>query len=263
MKRLILPIVIVGCVVAAPVFAGPVKKKPVARKKAQEVWHRIYYEGKPMGYSHSSVTYEKHEGRKVRRMVEDAHVVFGVVACAVVQDNLGELDGRLISESFVAKFAGAPGADRLNETYTATVANGVLRVTATGPDVGKGMKKEIRLPEGLIIYGGVTERLLKRQGIGPGDVAEFHVFSSKTKKPEKRTVKKFERVKYVHEGKEIDAFRVTVEDAEDNDDTSMTMTTDYELLRIEIGSLVSVLSNKNDALANVPPLRPQIEILDD
>ena len=264
MKRLILPIVIVSCVVAASVFAGPVKRKPVAKKKPTESWYKALIKGRPVGYVHYVVTYEEYEGRRIKRETAEAHMSSGgPVKTIMRQDVRCELDGRLIKQKWLYEFEGMPGAAQQTLEYTATVANGVLKATVTGRGVRK--EKEIQLPKGVKVYPGVDECLLKRHGIGPGKVAEFHVFAFQTMQLEKATVKKVERVKHVHEGKKVDAFRAVIERTDRAGfDQIIIMTVSYEMLKTALGDMEFVLSNKKDALANVPPpIEPPEPIEDD
>lgn len=272
MKRLILPIVVASCVVAASVLAGPVKQKPAPKKqKPKEEWYKILVGGKPAGYLHSTEKFQQYEGREIRHEVMEGHLYIpvpgGVVKTTMLHDVRQELDGRLIKQSVAIESQNPLGPGRLPNApmkmqMEVTVKNGVLKASKTKVQGEGKEEKEIKLAKGTKVYAGIGGSLLKRHGIGPGDVAEFNVFSFMTMRLKKQTVKKVERIKHVHNGKKVDAFRV-IYTSSDRPNVKMTaiMSTDYDLLKLMVDNMECVLSNKKEALANLPP--PQNEILDE
>ena len=251
--------------VAASVVAGPVEQKPAAEKKPKEEWYKIAMKGKPVGYGHLSVTYEEHEGRAIRHVVYKFHLQMpfpgGSAKVMLQMDIRQELDGRLIRITGTTK-AEAPGDGGDQERkYVATVAGGLLKGTETGPDGKK--EKNLPLPKGGKVYANVDAWLLKQHDIGPGKTAEFQIVAFGPIHLQKNSVKKVERVKHVHDGKEVDALRAVIEsrrrvgNGEAISTNVIIMTTDYDMLKMVSDGIVLVRSNKKDALANIPP--PQIK----
>jgi len=269
MKRLILPIVVASCVVAASGLAGAAEQKPAADNKPKEEWYKILIKGRPVGYIRGEEKYEEYEGRKVRHATAERqlHVPLAgwVVKYISIADVHQELDGQLIKMSMTTKIEFPPDAAEvfgIPESADVQVAlkDGVLK-TNWGSPSGK-IAMEINVPDGAKIYVQIDEWLMKRHGIGPGKVAEFQVYSLTTMQLETETVEKVERIKYVHNGKKIDAFRVTITCSDrKNVKRVVVVSTDYSMLKATMGKMVFVRSNKKDALANVPAV--QVEIKDD
>ena len=172
-------------------------------------WYKVTLDGEPAGYMHVVEAYERYGGRKVLVETGEQHRYYGGDMVFSYQYQIRrELDGQLITVKTTSNMAVAAGGGTGKRESSAVVADGMFSVTTTDERGQRNGKCE--LPKDKKVYAMVDAWLLKQHGIGPDDEAEFHVWSYEATGHYKVIVKKVGRVKYVHEGEELDAYRVVV-----------------------------------------------------